>query len=175
MELSSDESKILLLSTGGTICMIPSSTGGYSPEPYFLTEFLRAQDRFHDPLQDSLFSHSGSSDTFREWSSNSGRNTPTKATPPISQPTLTIKSTRPIGVTSLAAKERAGSASSKPTTCTRIAENIFEAQVPSLVTPRSSSGQGGKRIRYAILEAGHLHFKFIFNLSASLDGSGIRY
>jgi len=76
MELSSDESRILVIYTGGTIGMLIGSDG-YSPEPYFLTEFLRSQARFHDPLQDSLFSNAGSSSTYREWSNtNSGRNSP---------------------------------------------------------------------------------------------------
>ena len=37
--------------------------------------------------------------------------------------------------------------------CKKISEDVYEAQLPTLVTPRSS-GPGGnrKRIRYAILE-----------------------
>ncbi|EPQ57971.1 asparaginase-domain-containing protein [Gloeophyllum trabeum ATCC 11539] len=59
MELSqpSDESKVLMIYTGGTIGMLVGQQG-YVPEPYFLTETLRNQSRFHDPLEDSLFSHS---------------------------------------------------------------------------------------------------------------------
>ncbi|OSX65580.1 hypothetical protein POSPLADRAFT_1135326 [Postia placenta MAD-698-R-SB12] len=56
---NSDESKVLIINTGGTINMILGQKG-YEPEPYFLTETLRSQNRFHDPLGDSLFSHSSS-------------------------------------------------------------------------------------------------------------------
>ncbi|KDQ60897.1 hypothetical protein JAAARDRAFT_124749 [Jaapia argillacea MUCL 33604] len=68
MELSqaSDESKVLVIYTGGTIGMLVSNQG-YVPEPYFLTENLRTQQRFHDPLQDSLFSNASSVEGFREW------------------------------------------------------------------------------------------------------------
>ena len=39
-----------LLTTGwiGTIGMLVGESG-YVPEPFFLTEFLRSQSRFHDP------------------------------------------------------------------------------------------------------------------------------
>ncbi|KXN92278.1 L-asparaginase [Leucoagaricus sp. SymC.cos] len=43
---------------GGTIGMLVGQQG-YVPEPYFLTETLRSQNRFHDPLQESLFSNAG--------------------------------------------------------------------------------------------------------------------
>ncbi|EPT04101.1 hypothetical protein FOMPIDRAFT_136339 [Fomitopsis schrenkii] len=56
---ATDESRVLILNTGGTINMILGHRG-YVPEPYFLTESLRTQNRFHDPLEDSLFSHSSS-------------------------------------------------------------------------------------------------------------------
>ncbi|KAH9930599.1 asparaginase-domain-containing protein [Fomitopsis serialis] len=51
--------EVLILNTGGTINMILGQRG-YVPEPYFLTESLRTQNRFHDPLEESLFSHSSS-------------------------------------------------------------------------------------------------------------------
>ncbi|EKM82483.1 hypothetical protein AGABI1DRAFT_22465, partial [Agaricus bisporus var. burnettii JB137-S8] len=56
---------------GGTIGMLVGQQG-YVPEPYYLTETLRSQNRFHDPLQDSLFSNSGTVQGFREWSGGSG-------------------------------------------------------------------------------------------------------
>ncbi|EKM55053.1 uncharacterized protein PHACADRAFT_94654 [Phanerochaete carnosa HHB-10118-sp] len=61
MELSQpyDESKVLIIYTGGTIGMLVGHQG-YVPEPYFLTETLFSQHRFHDPLEESLFSHSAS-------------------------------------------------------------------------------------------------------------------
>lgn len=147
--------------TGGTIGMLVADSGGYSPEPYFLTEFLRTQARFHDPLQDSLFSNVGSSHTFREWSnSNSGKTTPTSSVSP--QSTLPVRSTRPIGIASnLAPDNKPNPGESSSPVCTRISENVYESKLPSLVTPRSSSGQGGKRIRYAILEVSRFHYSEI--------------
>lgn len=158
MEISSDEVKILTIYTGGTIGMLVADSGGYSPEPYFLTQFLRTQARFHDPLQDSLFSHAGSSQNFRNWSSsNSGRTTPTSSMAP--QSTLPVRSTRPIGVQSNLAPNTAPNASAiRSPKCTQISEKVFESNIPSLVTPRSKSGQGGKRIRYAILEVSQFNY-----------------
>jgi lysophospholipase len=156
MELSPDESRILVIYTGGTIGMLIGSDG-YSPEPYFLTEFLRSQSRFHDPLQDSLFSNAGSSSIYREWSNvNSGRNSPSASettSANLTHHTLPVRSTRKVGwddplVPALPNNHK----SSRPTGCTKISDDIYQCHLPSLVTPRSSSGQGGKRIRYAILE-----------------------
>ena len=153
MELPSDESRILVVYTGGTIGMLIGSQG-YSPEPYFLTEFLRSQARFHDPLQDSLFSNSGSSSTYREWSNtNSGRNSPSAPCANLTQHTLPVRTTRKVGRDgSLSPTQSSNYGSGQPTGCTKISEEVYECHLPSLVTPRSSSGQGGKRIRYAILE-----------------------
>lgn len=156
MELPSDESRILVIYTGGTIGMLIGSDG-YSPEPYFLTEFLRSQARFHDPLQDSLFSNSSSSSTYREWSNtNSGRSSPSASAAAfvnLAQHTLPVRSTRKVGRDgSLVPIPQSDHGSSQPTGCTKISEDVYECHLPSLVTPRSSSGQGGKRIRYAILE-----------------------
>lgn len=156
MELSSDESRILVIYTGGTIGMLIGSDG-YSPEPYFLTEFLRSQARFHDPLQDSLFSNAGSSAIYREWShANSGRSSPSASGTAFvksTQHTLLVRSTRKVGRDgSLVPTPSDNHSSSRPTGYTNISEDVYECHLPSLVTPRSSSGQGGKRIRYAILE-----------------------
>jgi len=156
MELSSDESRILVIYTGGTIGMLIGSDG-YSPEPYFLTEFLRSQARFHDPLQDSLFSNAGSSSTYREWSNtSSGQNSPSASGTTFANPTqhaLLVRSTRKVGRDdSLVPIQSSNRSSSQPAGCTKISEDVYECHLPSLVTPRSSSGQGGKRIRYAILE-----------------------
>ena len=155
MELSSDESRILVIYTGGTIGMLIGSDG-YSPEPYFLTEFLRSQARFHDPLQDSLFSNAGSASTYRQWSNtSSGRNSPSSETRFANLPhhTLSVRSTRRVGCdASLIPTPSNNQSSSRPVGCAMISENVYECRLPSLVTPRASSGQGGKRIRYAILE-----------------------
>ena len=154
MALSSDESRILVIYTGGTIGMLIGSNG-YSPEPYFLTEFLRSQSRFHDPLQDSLFSNVGSSSTYRKWSNtHSGRNSPSIPDAPpanLTQHTLLVRSTRKVGQDN-SLVPTPSSNSSRPTGCTKTSEDVYECHLPSLATPRSSSGQGGKRIRYAILE-----------------------
>lgn len=132
---------------------------GYVPEPYFLTETLRSQNRFHDPLQDSLFSNSASVQGFREWSSASGRSSPlggapspTAAVAPNSlHRTLPVRSSRPIGHSSLEPNQRS---SKREPTCVPVTDNIYEAYLPTLVTPRSKvpGGSGSKSIRYAILE-----------------------
>ena len=163
---SSDESKVLILNTGGTINMIFSQQG-YVPEPYFLTKTLYSQHRFHDPLEESLFSHSGSLEGYRRWSS-SGKTTPTGVGFGSREPspsrdgsrdysthqslTLPVRSSRPIGVPEHLAPAVEKIIPRQPV-CRKIAEDVYEAQLPTLVTPRSS-GPGGnsKRIRYSILE-----------------------
>jgi 60kDa lysophospholipase len=73
MALASEESRVLLLYTGGTIGMLVSDAG-YVPEPFFLFETLRSQNsRFHDPLGDSLLSRGRSVEGFREWSEGRSR------------------------------------------------------------------------------------------------------
>ncbi|CCM04407.1 uncharacterized protein FIBRA_06584 [Fibroporia radiculosa] len=164
LSLSSDESKVLILNTGGTINMILSHQG-YVPEPYFLTETLRTQNRFHDPLEDSLFSHSSSVEGYREWSSNSGRASPAlgpdrdgtlPGTPGhLNPPTLPVRSTRPIGMSRVAAQlsQVPQQSRAKWPVCTKIADDVYEAHLPSLITPRSTAPGGiRKRIRYAVLE-----------------------
>ena len=130
---------------------------GYVPEPYFLTETLRSQNRFHDPLQDSLFSNSGSVQGFREWS---GRSSPqpgevANITPEDPQGrTLLVRSSCPIGrATTLKPSSNTPDLSNQPR-CTRISENVYEAHLPTLVTPKSKipGGNVSKSIRYAILE-----------------------
>ncbi|KAL1742183.1 asparaginase-domain-containing protein [Schizophyllum fasciatum] len=98
------ESKVLVIYTGGTIGML-TGAHGFVPEPAFLTQTLRSQARFHDPLQDSLFSHAASVEGFRTWS---GRASPVQGpggTPPsptsaaaraLDGPTLRVRSKRPI-------------------------------------------------------------------------------
>lgn len=162
MELSqpSDESKVLMIYTGGTIGMLVGQQG-YVPEPFFLTETLRSQHRFHDPLEESLFSHSASVEGFRSWS-NSERASPDSSratspgprnharTPPLA--TLPVRASRPIGTPSILSPTK-DHTSFRDVSCTMISDNIYEAQIPSLVTPRTkASGSNNKRIRYAILE-----------------------
>lgn len=161
MELSQppDESRVLVIYTGGTIGMLVGQQG-YVPEPYFLTETLRSQTRFHDPLQDSLFSNSGSVQGFRDWSSGSGRSSPlSDAVSPVSPTaasplhrTLLVRSSRPIGHPSSLAPNKQPPRNQP--TCVQVSENVYEAHLPSLVTPRSAvpGGTGSKSIRYAILE-----------------------
>jgi lysophospholipase len=147
-----DESKVLVIYTGGTIGMLVGHQG-LLPEPLFLTETLRSQNRFHDPLQESPYSNSGSVQGFRQWSS-SGTSTP------LSNPVdkaghlsdLLVRSSRPIGQSTLLAESHP-TAIQQPL-CKRLSEDLYEANLPSLVTPRSAvpGGSGSKRIRYAILE-----------------------
>ncbi|KAH9832990.1 asparaginase-domain-containing protein [Rhodofomes roseus] len=162
---ATDESKVLILNTGGTINMILGQRG-YVPEPYFLTESLRTQNRFHDPLEDSLFSHSSSVEGYREWTSNSGRASPISksggsstsgATQPNHQhhPTLLVRSTRPIGmsVTTNLAATAVNTTYPRPPLGTKLADDLYEAHLPSLITPRSTAPGGTqKRVRYAVLE-----------------------
>ena len=163
--MSSDESKVLILNTGGTINMI-FSQHGYVPEPYFLTETLHSQHRFHDPLEESLFSHSASLEGYRRWT-NSSKGSPTGTTLCSREPspnrdgargpahqalTLPVRSSRPIGMPEHLAPTTEQLLPRQPI-CKKISEDVYEAQLPTLVTPRSS-GPGGnrKRIRYAVLE-----------------------
>lgn len=69
------------------------------------------------------------------------------AAPPLH--TLLVRSSRPIGEQFLGA----GSPRAQ-FPCTKIADDVYEAPLPSLVTPSSSvpGSSGQKRIRYAILE-----------------------
>ncbi|KAI0950084.1 hypothetical protein AcW1_006090 [Taiwanofungus camphoratus] len=161
---SSGESKVLILNTGGTINMILSQQG-YVPEPYFLTETLRSQNRFHDPLEESLFSHSASVEGFREWSSHSGKASPLSSSfsghsarfglQPQHLPTLPVRSSRPIGCShvSIDLAPTAEQILMREPVCSKISDNVYEAQLPSLITPRSAAPGGNqKRIRYAVLE-----------------------
>ncbi|KAH8117175.1 asparaginase-domain-containing protein [Phellopilus nigrolimitatus] len=156
MDLSqpSDESRVLVIYTGGTIGMLVGPQG-YRNEPHFLTETLRCQSRFHDPLEDSLFSHSRSIEGFRKWST-SGKSSPavseTLASAPKDIPTLSVKSTRPV-VSSLLSSDTLRPSSFQAAECRKIEQNVYECLLPSLVTPRTSIHAGNsKRIRYAILE-----------------------
>ena len=131
---------------------------GYVPEPHFLTETLRSQNRFHDPLQDSLFSNAGSVQGFREWSSSrpSPQSTPSGETTHSLDSqgrTLLVRSSCPIGHSPSLEPTVDKHASTQPRSI-RVSENVYEAQLPTLVTPRSKvpGGRGSKSIRYAILE-----------------------
>ncbi|KAJ7087795.1 asparaginase-domain-containing protein [Mycena epipterygia] len=149
-----DESRVLVIYTGGTIGMLIGNRG-YVPEPFFLTETLKSQTRFHDPLQDSLFSNSGSVQGFREFLSGSGRSSPSGQSPFTAQlqiPTLLVRSSRPIGNFATLGPNQLDAPT--PPICNKLADNLYEAHLPSLVTPRSSvsGGSRSKSIRYAILE-----------------------
>ncbi|KAJ7444865.1 L-asparaginase [Mycena latifolia] len=155
-----DESRVLVIYTGGTIGMLIGNRG-YVPEPFFLTETLKSQTRFHDPLQDSLFSNSGSVQGFRQFLSGSGRSSPSGQSPSTAEfktPTLRVRSSRPIGnfVGNFATGTLGPNKLDAPTppTCVKLADNLYEAHLPSLITPRSSvsGSSGSKSIRYAILE-----------------------
>jgi 60kDa lysophospholipase len=166
------ESKVLVIYTGGTIGMLSlagkgntitqGGGGGLAPEPFFLTETLRSQSRFHDPFEDSLFSHSSSVEGFRKWnvsqsqsvnvSGTSGRTSPFNPTFGQQQQLIhrsIVRSSSPIIHPLYPA--------SVPITTSLLNENVdrvyYETQLPTLVTPRTHSPAGFlKRIRYAIME-----------------------
>ena len=150
---ASGESRVLVIYTGGTIGMLVGSRGLVT-EPYFLTQTLKSQNRFHDPLQDSLYSHSDSIEGFRQWTS--GRNTPLDKSSSLHHSVmLPVRSCRPIGLSNtlgmptdpaITVDTEASSYAS-----TQISEGVHEALLPTLVTPRLA-GPSGKRIRYAVLE-----------------------
>lgn len=170
-----DESKVLIIYTGGTIGMLVGHQG-YVPEPYFLTETLLNQHRFHDPYEESLFSHSASVEGFREWS-NSGRSSPAPsprestfgsrpATPgrpqgPHQPSTLLVRSSRPIGTpVPLNASGKSSNSPLRHPQCRKVSEDVYEAHLPSLVTPRTTTnGSSSKRIRYVILEVCLSHLR----------------
>lgn len=169
----SDEARVLVIYTGGTIGML-FSPHGYVPEPFFLTETLRRQKRFHDPFEDSLFSNSASVEGYRVWST-SGTSTP--ITPEMQtasnlklimqHPTFLVRSSRPIGtVQTLRLGQNAPPTAAQY--CEKISEDVYQARLPTLVTPRStvSDQSGNKRIRYSILEAciNYLHDSLLNNL-----------
>lgn len=169
MEISqpSDESKVLIIYTGGTIGMLVGHQG-YVPEPYFLTETLHSQHRFHDPYEESFFSHSASVEGFREWSGRASPASPRSSTftsrtsspgPTGQLSTLLVRSSRPIGVPIALAPTGQASPHSllRHPSCRKVSDDIYEAHLHSLVTPRSSAqGSNSKRIRYVILEVSHL-------------------
>ncbi|OBZ69169.1 hypothetical protein A0H81_10977 [Grifola frondosa] len=160
---TSDESRVLILNTGGTINMIFSQQG-YVPEPFFLMETLHSQQRFHDPFEESLYSHSASVEGYRLWNNHSGKASPLSSSSgsretspsPMSRlypvHTLPVRSSRPIGVPAHLAPITQQVLNKHPP-CIQISDDVYEAQLPSLITPRSSApGENRKRIRYAILE-----------------------
>lgn len=173
--LPSDESRVLIIYTGGTIGMLVGDHG-YVPEPYFLTETLRSQARFHDPLQDSLFSHSGSVQGFRQWSS-SGTTSPSNANAAdfavnVSQQqlsTLLVRSSRPIDIPPPALSPMTTTTPPpRGTSQPRSIKDVYESRVPALVTPRSAvSGGVGKRIRYAVLEVSYPWWRWMKRLKFS--------
>lgn len=136
---------------------------GYVTEPYFLTQNLRSQNRFHDPLQDSLFSHAGSVQGYRDWNAGSGRSSPLGDTaggqPGARQGrTLLVRSSRPIRTTASPNSNSNGPLLQPQ--CVKVAENVYEAHLPCLITPRTKipGKNASKAICYAILEVGfYLH------------------
>jgi len=106
-------------------------------------------------LQESLYSHSGSVQGFRQWSS-SGTSSP--LSDPVDKAAhssdLLVRSSRPIGQPTLLTQTEPYATAIQQPLCRRVSEDLYEANLPSLVTPRSAipGGGGSKRIRYAILE-----------------------
>lgn len=121
--------------------MLVNELGSYAPEPFFLTQTLRAQARFNDPEGASLFSNSITVANYRQWSTReSGVSTPSPTSAPGNQPELLVRSSRPI----LHQNVQGGGVKK---------DGHYEGYLPSLVTPRSKAvGGNTKRVRYAILE-----------------------
>ncbi|QRV85849.1 asparaginase [Ceratobasidium sp. AG-Ba] len=148
MGLGDSESRVLIIYTGGTIGMLVNELGSYAPEPFFLTQTLRAQARFHDPEGASLFSNSGTVANYRQWTDRkSGSSTPVAATTGLpdgqpgpkasAQPDLKVRSSKPI---------MGGGGEDS-------VDGVYEGYLPSLVTPKSkATGGNSKRVRYAVLE-----------------------
>lgn len=130
--------------------MLVNELGSYAPEPFFLTQTLRAQARFHDPEGASLFSNSGTIAKYRQWTAadstrRSGTSTPSnggpsEATQKYGSTDLLVRSSRPImnqSVEGVDVKK----------------DGYYEGHLPSLVTPSSKAvGGNTKRVRYAVLE-----------------------
>ena len=143
---------MLVIYTGGTIGMLVGARGLVT-EPYFLTQTLRSQTRFHDPLQDSIYSHAGSVEGFRQWT-KSGQNTPiSKELAPQQSVMVPVRSCRPIGLSNTLGLPTENDFHAEPqdTASRQTSDGVYEAYLPTLVTPRLT-GPSGKRIRYAVLE-----------------------
>lgn len=168
----SDESRVLVIFTGGTIGML-GSKNGLSNEPNVLLDTLRSQSRFHDPHEDSLYSHSSSVEGYRSWS---GRSSPIvehfKSSATGNQlPSLPVRSSRPLRSAALSPGDQ--SPVHFNTGCTKLADGTYEGYIPSLITPRMSSHDGqSKRIRYAILEVRDCN-EFRLKVVSQLCFSGI--
>ncbi|EJU05568.1 asparaginase-domain-containing protein [Dacryopinax primogenitus] len=152
---TSAESRVLVIYTGGTIGMVLSGQG-YTPEPNLLTESLRTQTRFHDPLGTSLFSNAESSTSFKTWAASQASSraaTPHSFPGSVQEPssleahgpTLLVRSSRPIMINGSQTHNTAGISST--------GVPYYEKHMPSLITPSvHASGDVRKRIHYAILE-----------------------
>lgn len=172
------ESKVLVIYSGGTIGMLIGDKGLVT-EPSFLTDTLRSQYRFHDPGQDSLFSNVHSVEKYRAWSGGRSRSRSGRASPAYmpegsvnsgaQSVDLLVKSSRPIGKLPSSLSPHTTHDHTKTSS-----HGVYEASLPSLVTPASSvPGQAQpKRIRYAILEV-HLLFWDFVDLTEPY--SGIHY
>jgi len=140
-----NESRVLVLYTGGTIGML-SGPKGYSPLPGYLSEHLRSQPRFHDPSSSSLCTNSQTVDAFRSWQSLVSLNTAlsSTATSPIYPPT-----TNPATPSSVEAVPTTDDSSRLDGTQLKVITENGPQWVDSLVMQES---HGCPRIRYAILE-----------------------
>lgn len=87
---------------------------------------------------------------------------------PTPQPNLLVRSSRPIGQSGLSPEVNP---SRESPICIKVSEDLYEAHLPSLVTPRSSvPGGSSKAIRYAVLEVGQPVFHlFLFRQSTAVE------
>ncbi len=152
------------------------SKNGLSNEPNVLLDTLRSQSRFHDPHEDSLYSHSSSVEGYRSWS---GRSSPAvehfkSSATGLELPSLPVRSSRPLRAGMLSLGDR--SQTSPSTGYTKSADGTYEGHIPSLITPRMSfHGGHSKRVRYAILEViNYNDFKLVSFSIDNLVGSTAR-
>ncbi|KAH7341065.1 asparaginase-domain-containing protein [Rhizoctonia solani] len=143
--IGDSESRVLIIYTGGTIGMLVNELGSYAPEPFFLTQTLRAQARFHDPEGASLFSNSITVANYRQWSTReSGASTPLAiGTPGNHQPELLVRSSKPIPHQSVQ-----GGGVKK--------DGYYEGHLPSLVTPRSKAVGGNTKRWQPLLDSSNM-------------------
>ena len=115
--------------TGGTIGMLESPEGKKT-YPGFLFDNLSSQARFHDPEQNTIFSHSRDIQTFRQWRKTASRETSRAPSPLPSSET-----------------HHAPGIAQSPSFLT-VNTHRGQIKLPSLQTPRSS----GRAVQYCVYE-----------------------
>lgn len=141
-----DEARVLLIYTGGTVGMV-NGPDGYAPEANFLTKSLLMDNRFNDPERNSMCSLVGAPNIQKYLNSNHITRPTTQQSQCRSMNFILVRSSRPIVNWTFPSPGRLE--------CIQFYENpdgVYEAYVPSLVTPRYNDNYGMKSVRYTILE-----------------------